>query len=65
MITVIVHINGNVVACRSAINRSGADYGEGLQTYEMDCGTIIQHKFEDGAVALAARMLKEVKNLEK
>ena len=61
MITVSILINGEPLITRSAMRRTG----KVNCTYEMDDGNIIHHKPEDGALKLAIKMLKKVKELKK
>jgi len=60
MITVTIAINDRVIYARSAINQGiGSD---GINTWYLnDDGKIIKHKREDGAVKLAIKMLKTIK----
>lgn len=55
MITVTVAINGKVIYARTAVNRIKERGG-----YECDEGTLIQHDPEDGAVALAKKLLDTI-----
>ena len=60
MITVSILINGQPLITRSAIRKTG----KVNCTYEMDDGNIIHHKPKDGAIKLAIKMLKKVRELE-
>lgn len=60
MITVAILINGNPILTRSAINRGTGD--DGLTTYTVDDGSVLYHRRDDGAVALAVQMLGTVKS---
>lgn len=66
MITVSIAINAQAIYTRSAVNvteQCGGIYGQGEQVYETDDHRIIKHKFEDGAVKLAMKMLKNIRKL--
>ena len=60
MISVTIFINNKPIYTRSAVNRSEV-YGKGMQTYEVDDGSVIKHKYEAGAVALAKKLLDTIK----
>ena len=59
MITVAILINGNPLVARSATNVTKKM--QGIQRYKVDDGTIIEHRYEDGAVELAKKMLDTIK----
>jgi hypothetical protein len=59
MITVAILINGNPIMARSAVNKTERnDLGE--TKYVTDCGTVIWHHHEAGAVPLAHKMLDAI-----
>lgn len=59
MITVAILINGQPITARSAVRkRTGED---GVHTYRLDDGSVIQHRYDDGAILLAIEMLKTIK----
>jgi len=58
MITVSILINGKVLYARSAVRREMKD---GIGTYEVDEGTFIAHRYDDGAIPLAKAMLDTIK----
>lgn len=60
MITVSILINGNPIYTRSAVN-TGAKLGNGCSVYEVDTGKCINHNPEQGAVKLAEKLLKTIK----
>jgi hypothetical protein len=60
MISVSIFINGNPIFTRTAVNISPASDGS-YSTYELDTGKILKHKRKDGAVKLAIKMLKTIK----
>ncbi len=59
MITVAILINGNPLMARSATNISGGN--KGVQKYKVDDGQIIEHRYEDGVVVLAKKLLDTIK----
>lgn len=60
MITVAILINGQPIMARSAVNQVEQNaLGETL--YLLDDGTKVYHKREAGAVKLAIKMLKKIK----
>ena len=58
MITVTILINGHPIFTRSAVRR---EMKNGIGTYEVDDGSFIAHKYDDGAVPLAKAMLDTIK----
>lgn len=59
MITVAIYINGNIVNSRTAINKL-----EETGFYLVDDGSKIKHDPKDGAVKLAIKMLKNIKEVK-
>ena len=59
MITVAILINGHPLMARSASNKGESH--NGLTAYHVDDGSVVFHKQEDGAVALAIELLKTIK----
>ncbi len=62
MISVAILINGEPIMARSAVNRETDK--DGLAIYDVDDGSVITHKKEDGAVKLAIEMLKTIYEIE-
>ncbi len=61
MISVAVLINGHPIYARSAVRRSS----NGTEScYQVDDGTYVNHKPEDGAVVLAKKLLDTIKEPE-
>lgn len=59
MLTVAVLINGEPIHARSAVNIGPA--GEtGFTRYRLDDGETILHRPDDGALALAKRLLERI-----
>lgn len=56
MISVSIAINGEPIYARSAVNRI-----EETGKYVVDDGSFIEHNPDDGAVALAIKMLETIK----
>lgn len=68
MITVSIAINAQAIYTRTAVNvtqECGGTYGKGIQTYQLDDNSIIQQKYEDGAVKLAIKMLKKIREVKR
>ena len=63
MITVTIYINETPLYSRSAINKGIGPDGM-LTMYCNDDGKILKHKRSDGAVKLAIKMLKTIKELK-
>lgn len=64
MITVTVAINGNVLVHRGAVNVSEEGLADDrVHTYKSDDGTVIKHRRDEGAVALAIKMLRRVREV--
>lgn len=59
MISVVISINGNPIMARSAVNKLTT---EGV--YVCDDGTRIEHDPKDGAVELAVKMLRTIKEVK-
>lgn len=55
MITVAININGNCIMAKSCHNISDND--DGTSTYKTDCGKLIKHNPDDGAIKLAHKLL--------
>ena len=60
MISVAIMINGNPIMARSAVNK-GIESDDGNVEYLCDDRTIIYHNPDDGAVELAIKLLKTIK----
>jgi len=64
MITVAILINGKPIFARSAVNVSKPSLSDvSIHTYKTDTGDIIKHRRTNGAVQLAIKMLKTIKEL--
>ncbi len=59
VITVTIFINGKPIYTRSAVNKG--HMGRGVYKYDLDDGSVIGHKPDDGAVVLAKKMLDTIK----
>ncbi len=59
MITVAILINGQPIMARSAVNKG--EGSDGRSRYDLDDGSVLYHRREDGAVPLAIEMLKTIK----
>ncbi len=59
MITVAILINGQPIMSRAAVNRR--ELPDGRCLYELDDGSTLNHRRDDGAVLLAIEMLKTLK----
>jgi len=60
MITVAILINGNPIMARSAHN-TGKEISPGCYEYRVDDGSQIIHRRDAGAVPLAIKLLKTIK----
>lgn len=60
MLTVVVYVNDHIAFCRNA-RRQEAINPEGVNTYRTDSGEIIEHKYADGLIPLAKKILDTVK----
>lgn len=58
MLTVSILINGQPLYTRSC-------YREKWGKYRVDDSSVIEHKYDDGAVVLAQKLLETIKPLEK
>ena len=59
VLSVSIAINGEPIFARSAVNRG--EQPSGFTKYEVDDGSTVLHKPEDGAVKLAIQLLKTIK----
>jgi hypothetical protein len=60
MLTVAILINGHPIMARSAVN-TGKTLVDGCVVYSVDDGSKIHHRPENGAVKLAEKLLKTIK----
>ena len=60
MISVAIMINGNPIMARRAVNKVIKD-DDNKTKYLVDDGSIIYHNQDDGAVELAIKLLKTIK----
>lgn len=60
MLTIAILINGQPIMARSAVN-TGKVLANGCVVYEVDDGSKVQHRPENGAVKLAEKLLKTIK----
>ena len=62
-LTVSIFINNNPIHTRSCINTGRKD-PRGWTVYEVDTGDVLLHRQEDGAVALAKKLLGTIQELK-
>lgn len=62
MLTVAILVNGQPIYSRTAVNMS--QQYKGKTRYDLDDGSIIWHNPKRGAVELATRMLKTIKEVK-
>jgi hypothetical protein len=60
MITVAILINSNPIMARSATNIGEVEDDSGCCRYQVDTGAVITHNPDDGAVALAKKLLDTI-----
>lgn len=60
VLTVAILINGNPIMARSAVN-SGKSAPDNRVPYDVDDGSIVYHDPDDGAIALAHKLLDTIK----
>jgi hypothetical protein len=65
MITVSILINGEPLFTRTAVNAKTLDHLDDTCKYNLDDGSTIIHKRDDGAVKLAKAMLDTIKEPER
>lgn len=63
MITVNILINGQPIFARSAHRRTKRHDKNGKHAYLTDAGEIVYHDYDDGAVKLAIKLLKTIKEV--
>jgi hypothetical protein len=59
MITVVIFVNGNPIFTRTAVRVCGIP-GADKCLYNVDTGKKIEHNYNDGAVALAHKLLDTI-----
>lgn len=59
MLTVSILINGEPLYTRSA-RRQEDDVGE-VNTYKTDAGDVVEHKYEDGILPLAKKIIDTIR----
>ena len=68
MITINIVINSNTIYSRTAVNVTEIDdhpiTDNSMCLYEVDSGQIIKHRFGDGAIVLAKKMLDTIKEVK-
>ena len=65
MISVTISIDGKVLVHRGVVNISPDTLNNHeVHTYQSDDGSIIKHRRSDGAVALAIKILKTVREVK-
>ena len=62
MITVSISINAQPIFARTAVNVT-TDLATSVSSYMLDTGETITHKRGDGAVQLAIKMLRTIKEV--
>ena len=62
MLSVIIKINGKAITGRSCVNVK--ELKGDLRIYQVDDGRTIKHKRSSGAVKLAIKLLKGIKEVE-
>ena len=64
MISVIISINGNPIMARSAVRKKdNLGINKTDSEYVLDDGNKVLHNPDDGAVKLAIKMLKKIKEI--
>ena len=61
MLTVDIGINGHSIARYTALRIKGGTDPDDVNTYKMDTGDMIEHRYGDGAEALVEKMMVEAK----
>ncbi len=61
MITVSILINGQPIYTRSAVNVTPELGNDQVHEYKLDTAEVIRHRRDHGAVRLAIKMLKTIK----
>ncbi len=62
MLIVEIYVNAELIGKETAVRIKGNTDPESVNTYELSDGTIINHRYGDGAAVLAEKMMK---NLQK
>lgn len=59
MFTVAILVNGRPIYARTAVNQTQRN-DKGETQYRTDCGRIVWHNYDEGAVALAHKLLDTI-----
>lgn len=63
MLTVSILINGQPLYTRSCYRET--DGKDGINQYRVDDGSVIEHKYDDGAIELAHKLLDTMHDLRR
>lgn len=61
MLIVEIYVNNRLIGKETALRIKGSTDPVSMNTYELSDGTIIYHRYGDGAAALAEKMMKKLK----
>jgi len=60
MLIVEIFVNSTLIGKETALRVKGGTKASDINTYELSDGTLIKHKYGDGAARLAERMMKHL-----
>lgn len=64
MIRVTIDINGRIIHQTHAVRQKGDTNPDSINEYRMDFGDDFEHRYGDGAIECAIKMLKLFKRIE-
>lgn len=60
MLTITISFNGEPVYVRNARRQEDINH-TGVNTYQTDAGVLIEHKYDEGVIPLAKKILDTIK----
>lgn len=60
MLIVKVYINNREIIMGYAVRRKGNEDPKSINTYELNDGTMVKHRYGDGAAKLAQKIIKRM-----
>lgn len=60
MLIVEIYVNSNLIGKETAVRIKGGTHPNDRNTYELGDGTLLKHRYGDGAAKLAERMIKHL-----
>lgn len=61
MLIVEIYVNHTLIGKETAVRIKGDTKPDSINTYELGNGTIVKHRYGDGAAKLAEKMMKNLR----